>query len=268
MSAEDRKRGCSTDSEVAAFMSEFAKFLISAGINNRRFAAIARLAYFQAAAAQARFGNERLNQSAVAAMTGLTRPQVRRFAKQTPAALPSPSDRVERVVEGWSTDPAFSTSRLTPRRLRMSGRGQTFGALARKYGGDLTPRSLLRELERHGYVTMRDGYLSLKRVATRGREECRLRLITKALTELISAPGDQKALRAPMRAVNLEITYPGSSEKGRLFLQKRAQEGLVNFLQGLQVVGTATAIESPPSKGGDKRSTRARLVLITEDLGS
>src|SRR5690606_8439266 len=180
-----RTRRVAIETDVITFMSEFARFLIAAGITSKRYASISRLAYFVAASNHARFGNDRLNQSAVAAMTGLTRVQVRSFAKQ---ASPSPnqtSERIDTVIEGWTTDPAFTDLDSSPKPLRLSGGGKTFLALARLYGGDLPARSLLRELQRHGLVSVRNGCASLRKSAVRNRAESRLRFISKVMADLI-----------------------------------------------------------------------------------
>ena len=145
------------------FLSAFAEFLLAAGIKNSQFAAMMRLAFFQAASASAKLGNERINQSSVAAMTGLTRPQVRKFAQQTLPALPVRPDRIEKVVDGWTSDPRFADGKRGPSRLLISGRGDTFQSLVRKYGGDLPHKAILREMLRHELVSIRDGCVSLDR---------------------------------------------------------------------------------------------------------
>lgn len=266
MPGGSRGRKLSAESDVAGFMAEFAKYLIEAGISNQRFSAIARLAYFIAASDQARFGNERLNQSAVAAMTGLTRVQVREFAKQDRPQPSETRDRLESLIEGWMTDPSFTDARFEPRSLRATGGGKGFPALAGKYGGDVPARSLLRELQRHKLVSVRGGVVSLNRLASRSRHEYRLRLVSKVMAELIKDSGSEKVATAPIRGINLEVRYPAPSDKGRLLMQKRAEEGLHNFLAGLQTAGLAASTSSPPPAGRRGRVTRARLVLVTEDV--
>lgn len=255
------------ESDVVEFMSEFARHLIAAGISAQRFSAISRLAYFVAASDLARFGNDRLNQSSVAAMTGLTRVQVRQFAKQERPRPSDTRDRFECLIEGWATDPSFTDARFEPRRLRAVGGGKGFPALAKKYGGDVPARALLRELQRHKLVSLRNGYVSLNRLGSRGRNEYRLRLVSRVLCDLIK-DSPETVVHSPIRTINLETRYPIASDKGRVLIQKRAEEGLRNFLSGLQAAGTAASIASPRLTGRGKRVTRARLVLVTEDVDS
>jgi hypothetical protein len=256
------------DSNVVEFLSGFARNLIAAGITLPRFDGIARLAFFNAASTKAKFGNNRLNHSAVAAMTGLTRLQVRQFAKQADPPLTSKRDRIDNVVDGWSSDGAFITHNNLPRRLRLTGSGNTFGALVRKYGGDVPPRSMLRELERQGYVTLGETYVSLKRGATQTRDEARLRRISRALADLLGANEAGAASPSPLRTLALEVSYPASSDRGRAHLQRRAAEGLKVFLAGLQAAGVAASLESPPGRRQKGRVTRSRVVLVTEEVGT
>jgi len=264
--ATGRLRRSATESHVVDLMAELAKYLIAAGVSSNRFSAMSRLAYFFAASDQARFSNDRVNQSAVAAMTGLTRTQVRQFAKQLRPKTQEKRERLDVVLEGWVTDPAFTTAQLSPRSLSIAGRGNSFSALARKYGGDLPAKSLLRELTRHGFVTQRAGKVSLTPGAARSRQEYRLRFVAKLLANLIRTEYTDPRLAMSSRGVNLEIQYPASSEKGRILVQRRAEAGLKNFLSGLEEIGRAAAMSSPPSAARKRRVTRARVVLVTEDL--
>lgn len=252
------------DRALAAFMTEFANYLVAAGITNTRFAAIAKQAYFEAASAKARFGNERLNQSAVAAITGFTRTQVRAFARQ---AAPQPSkvqDRLARMIDGWMTDQRFSAKGV-PRRLRIGGFGNTFTELAQKYGSDVPARALLRELQRHSYVTVRSGYVSLKRKARESCDETRVRRISQALSELLKTTGKMGAC-LPVHALTLETNYPAASDKGRALVQRVAHERLREYLSGLEAAGTAASMESPPTKAQKSRRIRTRVALITEEF--
>lgn len=265
MVANIRGKDPTIESDVAKFMSEFAKYLIGAGVSSRRFERLARLGYFLAASKGARFGSKKLNQSAVAAMTGLTRVQVRQFAQRPDLVSTTSRDRLDQLIEGWLTDAAFLNSRSLPRRLRLKGRGRTFRALVRRYGGDVPPRSLLRELQRRGLVTVRNGHVSLKTSRSPCKGKYRLRLISRTLARLMEN-ADDAGLQSSLRTINLETSYPAPSEKGRLLLHRRAEEGLKNFLSGLKEAGTSIAVSSLLQKRKNSRVARARLVLMTDEV--
>lgn len=255
------------ESEVGRFMTEFARYLVAAGITNRRFSAICRVAFFRAAMPTARFANQKVNQSAIAAMTGLTRTQVRSFAKQTKPKPANVRERLDYLVEAWSTDLGYASTSFVPKRLRIAGSGQTFATLAKKYGGDIPARSILRELQRHGYVSIRAGQVGLKRGIARTRAEARLQVISKAMRELIGSAESNTSSASGTKSVNLEATFPASLGKGRLLFNRRAAEGLSVFIAALREMGSASAAQGK-ARQRPLKNTRARIVLVTEDIDS
>lgn len=262
-----RRKKPGIESDAVQFMTEFARYLIEAGVSSRRFERIVRMGYFLAASRAARFSNKRINQSAVAAMTGLTRVQVRQFAKQARAMPISVQDRLDQLIEGWTTDAAFLKASSLPRRLRLGGQGRNFPALVRRYGGDVPPRSILRELQRHGLVTVRGGYVSLATGKSLGKAEYRLNLISRSLARLLDN-AECASAPVPLKAINLEVSFPAPSDVGKVLLHKRAEDGLRVFLSGVREMACATARGSKTLKGKKLKVARARVVLITEELES
>jgi hypothetical protein len=134
----------------------------------------AKLACIGVAAEGAKLGN-RLNQSRIAAATGLTRKEVRNLAGLIKSGRIFVSravskQRTTRVLHGWRTDPEFLDRRGNPSRLTISGPGATFHTLVRRYGGDVTPVSVLNELARSGAVSrIARGRVSLCRSTPRMR---------------------------------------------------------------------------------------------------
>lgn len=257
----------SADSAVTRFLTEFARYLLDAGVPYAQFTALARTAYFKAASKRATFRNKRVNYSAVAAMTGLTRLQVRELAKQKEATAAGKRDRITRIIEGWATDPRFLKSDLTPRRLAIGTKPSGFGDLVRKYGGDIPPRAILREMQRHSYVTVRGQYVQLDPTTNATRAQGSLLQISEALVALIRGSRSSEEVAYPIRSLSQEITYSGTSAKGRILLQKRSAQRLRVFLEELQAAGVAASIESPPSSKQGRRTTRTRVVLLSEELG-
>lgn len=247
--------------------SELAGYLVAAGIAYPRFDALVRVGYYRAASGRAKLRNKRLNQSALAAMTGLTRVQVRQFSRQSEPNPPATRDRIESVVEGWMFDSAFLTPARTPRRLSTKGSASPFAALVRKYGGDIPSRSLLRELDRHGYVNCRNGFVALKRSARQSREELRLTQISRALLQLIKNPGASSTTPvSSLRTWSSEAVYPASSEKGRAILNRRIAENLQALAKAIEAMGVAASADSPARIDLAARKTRTKIVVINEDL--
>lgn len=260
---KDRK----VDRVMLDCLSELARYLIGAGITYPKFVGIARLAFFRAAAANARFRNDKLNQSAVAAMTGLTRAQVREFARQKTPIPSEIRDRIELTIEGWATDRLFSLPNDVPRKLRRNGSKASFEALVKKYGGDIPARSLLREMQRHGYVAVREGYVQIRKRARESVDEVRARRLGQALVGLLKVPSGVNPSRAPLWATTYEVAYPATSERGRRVLNEIVQERLREFMAGVLAAGRAVSLENPPrDRRGESVVTRTSVALISEEL--
>jgi hypothetical protein len=117
----------------------------------------AKIACISAASENAKIAN-RLNHSRISAVTGLTRKEIRFLSgiapvKSAKRAKPSSGQRTTRVISGWKADPAFQNDQGEPAALSLRGADATFPALVRRYGGDVTPVSVLKELQRLGVVS-------------------------------------------------------------------------------------------------------------------
>ena len=121
----------------------------------------AKVACIEEAAKTAQLGN-RLNHSRIAAATGLTRKDVRMLSGLLKSGTivaqhEVAKQRTTRVLHGWCTDPEYLDRRGNPVRLPINGPRLSFHALVRRYGGDVTPVSVLKELLRSGAVSRSEG---------------------------------------------------------------------------------------------------------------
>lgn|GEM_PF-828513 len=125
-----------------------------------RFSAVdlvraAKLSYVHAAMAQLASLGARTNISRLAVVTGLTRKEIAAYLRLAPPTdQRSPRQRLEhrafRVVRGWCADPLYSNTSGRPADLPIDGSYGDFASLVRAYGGDVTPKTVLKELERMG----------------------------------------------------------------------------------------------------------------------
>jgi len=91
------------------------------------------------------------NISRVAILTGLSRREVGRLRKELESeSTPEfgSMNSATRLLTGWHLDPDFLDESGKPLELAMDGEGPSFTALARRYGGDIAPVTLVRELTR------------------------------------------------------------------------------------------------------------------------
>jgi Family of unknown function (DUF6502) len=119
----------------------------------------AKRAYLRAAIDVTVPAGRRLNASRLSVATGMTRKEVAALLNQSKseerlAIRRSGQQRALRVLRGWFTDPRFQAGGARPAELPLSGKKKTFRQLVKLHGGDVTPNSVLNELERMGAVEL------------------------------------------------------------------------------------------------------------------
>ena len=254
----------SSQSPLVDFLTEFAKYLLAAGVSISQFQGAAQLAFLQAAATNARFRNAKLNQSAVAAMTGLTRAQVRLLFRAPAEALSGRTNRVQQLVNGWLTDPIFTTAAGNARVLKRNGRGRSFAALAKKYGGDVPPRALLAELSRQGIIKLHMHRISLSSTARRTKEPAELSHLATALARLLSRPKGSLGANS-LKLLSARATYETPLAAGRVLLQRRVHQGLKAFVTDVEAAGSAIAKASRKRGKSGRGMSSTSVLLVCQD---
>jgi Family of unknown function (DUF6502) len=147
------------------FLEVLAPVLFSHGITPVTIAGLAKNALVASAATTSRMSTGRVNQSKVAAVTGLSRAEVRRRLVESPRLLPSASralDRSARVLAGWLRDPLFLDRNGKPKNLPLKAGATSFAELVRLHSGDIPPRVVLEQLKERGMVRVRANVVCLK----------------------------------------------------------------------------------------------------------
>ena len=115
-------------------------------------------AYLRAAIDYVTSAGSRVNASHLSVVTGLTRKEVTAILNEL-KGMPTlrrgegKEQRARRVLRGWKLDPRFCDNKGEPARLPLRGERGSFSALVKIYGGDVTPNSVLKELQRISAVT-------------------------------------------------------------------------------------------------------------------
>jgi hypothetical protein len=160
-----RKSSSSNADEAAEatsrLLSSIAAILVRLGLDAPQSERLLRRAFVQAAMGSAGSESQRLTQARIASLTGLSRLEVRNILKGQRKTESSQSTRIDHVVVGWRTDPQFLDSKGKPKYLEMRGSRASFERLARKYGRDVTARTLRDDLVRRGLVIIRQNRLVL-----------------------------------------------------------------------------------------------------------
>lgn len=141
---------------IAKALVPIAQLCLQTGKGAGEMILAAKLACIEVAAQNAVLA-DRLNHSQISAITGLTRREVKALSgvailNAAYVVGRTKKQRIDRVLTGWITDPEFLNRDGEPLTLTLKPADATFRALVREYAGDVTPMSVLRELERVGAV--------------------------------------------------------------------------------------------------------------------
>jgi len=142
------------------------RILLRHGIPCDALSAIARELYVRVATQEFPLPGKKQTTSRVSILTGLTRKEVRRILTTAQALNQEATDRYNRaarVIAGWVRDKEFHDTNGHPLPLPLEGEKTSFGALVRRYSGDLLVRAVLDELLRVGAVRKaKDGRIRLQ----------------------------------------------------------------------------------------------------------
>lgn len=187
-----------------------ARALLRSGIGYTEFADMAKLAFVNVAAEEFGVRGRATNTSRIAAMTGISRKEVKRIKDLGPGALvddfvtESPASV---VLQYWHSDPDFVAADGQPAVLEYDSGDNSFAKLVAKYAGDIPPGAMRAELKRVGAVEEADAkrLVALHRhYMPKGVDE---RLII-GLQDILAAGADTLAFNCdPKRVAGVDTRY-------------------------------------------------------------
>jgi Family of unknown function (DUF6502) len=212
---------------------ELALTLVPRGVTPRTFSDLSKHAFALAAASLSQRPNGKINYSRVAALTGLSRADVKRLLQTTNSTMPlnrSGQMPIDRVLNGWCTDRRFVDKKGNPRPLRVSGPLVSFARLTRLYGGDVPHRAVLEELRRVGAVrTVGENVVLTIAKARRGRPSiATLSSVLPAIIDGIRMASDTHVAPAIYR-----LTIPAKSSLDLAIMRERCSSTITTMLSGL-----------------------------------
>jgi hypothetical protein len=152
---------------ILAVMRPVAATLLRFGVGYMEFSDICKTAFVEAASDEFGVRGRQTNTSRVAAMTGLTRKEVRRIrALKLLTTLPSAASysAPAEVLHAWHADPRFCGTTGIPMPLTFDADSISFSALVNSCVGDIPPGAIRAELKRVGAVVEDpDGRLIVQR---------------------------------------------------------------------------------------------------------
>lgn len=152
---------------VLKLLYPLVRVLINHGISEDAFVELGRQAFVKEGFAHMARRGKRGTASGVAALTGLSRKEVKRLNEVNGAALGAEGQRRNkaiRVISGWVNDADFQAA-AEPAKLALEGNEASFAELVKRYSGDVTPVAMLSLLQDSGNVRVDNGYAILKKKA-------------------------------------------------------------------------------------------------------
>jgi hypothetical protein len=262
---------------LSVILLPIARMLLRSGFGAGELIDAAKQASVRAALIEVIPLGSRINVSRLSVATGLTRKEISSLLGRSvkAKALPQKStleQRAWRVLRGWHTDPKYREQSGRLAALPFAGKQRTFSSLVRRYGGDVTPRSVLRELERIKVVSKtRSGTLRLHSGAMHSRG-----LLIQQLSDVALAFKDFAAtVAAPDREGNAQ-GYFGfkdavvpSVDQAALFQHTFAERGAIlleSFEQWLKGQTRVTGGRPRPTNGSVRVGVGVYLVQDNSKL--
>ena len=137
-------------------LTPLVRILLRNGISYLEFAEVTREVFVNVAGRDFTLPKRKISLSRMAIMTGLSRKEVARLAREGGSVRRVPQEgelnRVGRVLQGWYTDSEFTGPYGVPLDLKFEDapRKTSFTELVRRYSGDMPARAMLDELLRVG----------------------------------------------------------------------------------------------------------------------
>lgn len=247
--------------ELVEFLTELAVHLLGQGVGIGQFQTAVQSAYVRAALRNARLRNTRVNQSAVAAITGLTRHQVRSMLRTESDQPSSPQSRAQKVLSAWRTDPAFLDSEGRPRKLSVGRVNSDFSILARRHANDVSQPALLAELTRMGLVMREGATLRLLDPSEVQVKQEPLRVIAAGLAHVVRSAAEMTP--DGLRVFSGEVSYPAPKGSRRVVMERRLAQACRALAADIKAAGDALS-SSEIERDNPKMATAKILIVTTE----
>ncbi|PCJ58162.1 MAG: hypothetical protein COA79_14175 [Planctomycetota bacterium] len=128
--------------------------LLKRGVSYGTFSDLAKWVFVDIAKKDFAIPGKKNSNSRISVITGLTRHDVKatlEMEKPDEEASKEKYNRAVNIVTGWTKDPDYLSDN-EPRSLTYEGDKHSFTDLVKKYGGDITVRSIFDELQRTGMI--------------------------------------------------------------------------------------------------------------------
>ncbi|RJG48123.1 DUF6502 family protein [Motilimonas pumila] len=227
---------------ILVLLKPLVNILLRNGVVFSAFSELVKKSYVDVAFDDFTSNNKKPTISSVAALTGLTRKEVKRLRELEEAHQDQTGqkfNRATRVISGWLNDPDYYITPMNAAELTLEGEKGSFAQLVKKYSGDIPAKAMLDVLLLAGNVVQSERGVSLIKHAyiPQGDEEVKLRILGQDSSELIATINHNltcKEGRARFqRKVSNRLINPADAIKFEQYSNKRSQLLLEDFNQWL-----------------------------------
>ncbi len=220
-------------SALSRLLRPLVKLLLRNGIAFGSFAELVKKAYVDVAFSDNSGSSKRQTISSVAALTGLTRKEVKRLKE-----LESPEAAIEderyhrstRVISGWINDSRYLDQNSQPKALNLDDNDSSFNQLVKQYSGDIPASAMLSVLEAAKVIQVREGKVFLLEHAfiPQGDPSDKINIMGTDVGELISTIDHNLTSTANdlqfQRKVSTHLLPISQLEKFKKLSAQKAQE--------------------------------------------
>lgn len=239
---------------ISQALDRLASILLRTGLDSPAAEQLLRRAFVRAAARKLAAGVSTSTQSQIASISGVSRREVRALLgrdRESRNRTPEPISKLAKLVDGWSNDPRFSLRKGVPRALSIRGPKSEFEALARKYGRDITKKTLRLHLSMLGLAKERQGKLLLVREKP-------------ARDRYAAASADLKFVASQLSSIDFELGRRQYSSK-RIVLSANERKS-AEAMRQIAISRLGTVLSSLQSMSEDSSRNRRGRAVRTHKL--
>jgi hypothetical protein len=231
-------RGAEPNETLVTLLLPIGRLMLKGGLGIGDLIRAAKEAYVRAAVAYVAPVEQRVNASRLSVITGLTRKEVTAIVNEIKGAPTAQLSEVKeqralRVLRGWKLDPRFCDNKGEPARLPLRGDRRSFSALVKEYGGDVTPNSVLKELERMNAITFsRSRGLRLRSTRTRAKSTEHMADLARLFPDFANTVSPQHAVIGRALFFGFRDSFVDSLDQAARFQRTFSNRAAV-MLQGV-----------------------------------
>jgi Family of unknown function (DUF6502) len=260
---------------LIALLLPICRRMVAGGLGISDLVRAAKQSYLRAAIDYVTSAGSRVSVSHLSVVTGLTRKEVSTLLDELDGVLPAKrgeakEQRAKRVLRGWQLDPRFCNHDGTPATLPLRGERKSFSALVKLYGGDVTPNSVLRELERLNAVKFSKSH-GLRLLSTRaaGKSTEHMVELARLFPDFANSVSPEHPLNGHPLFFGYKDSVVDSADQAAKF-QRTFSDRALAMLQGVQQWAISQNQSRPIKSGvGSKRvhvGIGVYLVQRSEDI--